>query len=267
MSPVIAYILLAASEAHSWDYFKGGDDWIGLCASGRSQSPIDLKDDEVEEISRENNMVSITFNIEPYMDMYEHSSFGGFIAYHNFGGIKYNSKELTVKNVHYHAPSEHTINGDLLDLEVHFFTADDSGQGYGFGVLFKVGDNENEFVQASIDSFKYQEDETFNTTWVIPNGLADNFYYYNGSITNPSNGDCSEIIVWTVFSDIFEISQEQLDFFNVMWKNNDTFAGGNGSNRNVQDLNGRTVYYYDDKDTESFGYRMALGFIMILALA
>lgn len=267
MSSLLAYILLSSLKVHSWDYFKGGDDWTGLCSTGKNQSPIDLKDEDLVEINKENKLVSITFDIDTFKDTYEHSTSGGFVGHHKFGGIKYNSKALTVQNVHYHAPSEHSINGDLLDLEIHFFTADDSEQGYGFGVLFEVGEKENEFVKASIDSFKSNSDKTFDTTWLIPNGLADNFYYYNGSITNPSYGDCSEIIIWTVFSSVVEISQEQLDFFNDMWKNNDTFAGGLGSNRVVQDLNGRTVYYYDDKDTESFGYITTLSTLLLVVFS
>lgn len=255
-------VILSIIQVYSWDYFQGGKDWTGKCATGKNQSPINLKNEILTYIDKTSDIASIEFDLEgTFTSSFTLSEEGNFVITKKISEIIFNSAKVSVKNIHYHSPSEHSIEGDLQDLELHFFSADTSGQGYGFAVFFNVGENENKFVQASIDSYVKETDQYFDTTWLVENGKLDNFYLYDGSITNPHSGDCSEIIIWTVISEPLEISQDQLDFFDDLWKNNDTFAGGRGSNRVIQKLNGRTVYYYSDSDSESSAGYLAIGLV------
>jgi len=66
-------------------------------------------------------------------------------------------------------------------------------------------------------------------------------YHYQGSLTTPP---CSEVVEWLVLNDPEPMSQAQFDIFNKRWAGNATFARGNGNNRVVQPLNGRTIYFY-----------------------
>ena len=69
----------------------------------------------------------------------------------------------------------------------------------------------------------------------------DKLYHYEGSLTTPP---CSEIVDWIVVNDPQPISVEQLNLLNSFWGDNEHFnkTTGNGNNRLVQPLNGRTVY-------------------------
>ena len=265
MAHRVAFLMLSVLQVHSWDYFEGGKDWTGVCETGKNQSPIDLSDKVLTHVDETNDIPSIHFDLDgTFETTFEHTGTGAFVNYKKFGLIKFDSKKIYVKNIHYHAPSEHSINGKLLDLELHFFSADSSGQGYGFAVLFEVGNKENKFVEASIQSYKEGKDQYFDTTWLVENEKLNNFYHYDGSITDPSTGDCSEIIIWTIISEPVEISQEQLDFFDDKWKNNKTFAGGNGRNRVIQDLNDRKVYFYSESDSESSAGYLAISLLGLL---
>ena len=67
----------------------------------------------------------------------------------------------------------------------------------------------------------------------------DDYFSYNGSLTTPP---CTEGIKWSVMNKIQTISPEQLVEFTSLLADDPTFAGGNGSNRLVQDVNDRTIY-------------------------
>lgn len=242
-------LMLSSFSVYSWNYVNGGEDWTGLCASGNNQSPIDLQDNILTHIDSSHEIVSIKFALNgAFATTFIHSKVGSFINFSVFGTIQVNSAKITIRNMHYHAPAEHPINGHHHDLEFHFFGSDEQNNNFGFGVFLEVGKKPNKFVQASIDSYVGGFDQYIDTNWLVENGKLDNFYFYNGSVTNPAYGDCSEIVTWTVIKEPLDISQEQLDFFNNLWEHNKTFAGGHGSNRKVRPLNGRTVYFYSDSN-------------------
>ena len=72
----------------------------------------------------------------------------------------------------------------------------------------------------------------------------DIIYRYEGSLTAPimpELGHCSENVAWHIIPTPIPISQQQVDDFNRIWKDNPEFAKGNGNNRPVQDLNGRLI--------------------------
>lgn len=103
------------------------------------------------------------------------------------------------------------------------------------------------------------------------------FWSYNGSLTTPP---CTEGIKWSVLSEIQPISEAQLAYFTSIWKDNDSFASGNGNNRKVQPLNDRELNMSWNQDVHSddnleaaaitLGVLFALvtvGLIVVLVLA
>ena len=149
-----------------------------------------------------------------------------------------------------HAPSEHTINGYLYDLELHIVHKNESAQSLSvIGIFFdmkKGGNQSNWFMEQLLTGYDAQDDHG----WTVPkldvkklvDGLNNNrIYHYEGSLTTPP---CSEIVEWIVVDDPQSISKEQLDFFTSRWAGDFKFAQGFGNNRVVQPLNGRTIYYH-----------------------
>ena len=67
----------------------------------------------------------------------------------------------------------------------------------------------------------------------------ETYYAYNGSLTTPP---CTQGIKWNVIADIQPISDAQLEAFTRHYAGNFTYAFGNGNNREIMPLEGRTVY-------------------------
>lgn len=66
------------------------------------------------------------------------------------------------------------------------------------------------------------------------------YWAYYGSLTIPP---CTEGIHWHILEQVQPISKCQLERFTALWSENPTYAEGYGNNREIQQLNGRTLYY------------------------
>ena len=147
------------------------------------------------------------------------------------GGLTLAGTEYDLVQFHFHAGSEHTLDGEQYPFEVHFVHASDAGELAVVGVFFEDGeaepalepiwanlpDGEGEAaLDAAVDANAFLPDET--TAW-----------RYAGSLTTPP---CSEGVAWTVFADPITLSSDQLAGFTARY---------DGNYRPVQPLNDRTV--------------------------
>lgn len=115
---------------------------------------------------------------------------------------------------HFHAPSEHAIEGVLKDAEVHIVHANSDGTLAVLGVLFEVsGTVENDFMKTVIESYTTAnlDGEDVNLKDFVEGRAASagvtavtaldltKFWSYDGSLTTPP---CSEGVVWTVLQTV-----------------------------------------------------------------
>jgi carbonic anhydrase len=114
-----------------------------------------------------------------------------------------------------HAPSEHTIDGYLYDLELHIVHKNEKATELSvIGIFFDIkkgGNQSNWFLEQLLEGSK-EADKDGN--WKAPkldikklvDGLNNRkFYHYEGSLTTPP---CSEIVQWIVVDDPQSISLE-----------------------------------------------------------
>ena len=246
---VVLLSLLAVSLADggSYTYNQNGADWTGDCATGQSQSPIDLDSPKFVKIEDGYQPIRIDyaptklFAVEKYNSIYKVSgSFGTLTAVNvdRTANFTYSSAQF-----HFHAPSEHSVGGDLYPVElhiVHVLTSSPYPNPLRYavlGVLFQEGAH-NPALQQYITS---------NSTTIDLGALFGNrnylesYYMYKGSLTTPP---CTEAVNWYVSSTILPASKEQIDFFRSMWEDDPHFADGKGNNREIMPLNGRELLYY-----------------------
>lgn len=147
------------------------------------------------------------------------------------GGISY-----TLEQFHFHAQSEHTINGVRYPLETHLVHKSASGNLVVVSVLFETG-AENAFLSQFSDNLPasknspYSSTNTLNPQDLIPAGAG--YYTYNGSLTTPP---CSEIATWFVLKTPLQASAAQLANFKKILKDN---------YRPIQALNGRQILSFN----------------------
>ena len=183
------------------------------------------------------------------------------------------AKQFEPLQFHMHAPSEHTIDGYLYDLELHIVHKNEQATELSvIGIFFDIkkgGNQSNWFLEQLLEGNKEADQ---NGNWKAPkldikklvDGLNNRkIYHYEGSLTTPP---CSEIVQWIVVDDPQSISLEQLNFFRNKWSNNFAFARGFGNNRAVQPINGRTIYYHSSalSLTQSFIALIATSVILFM---
>jgi carbonic anhydrase len=121
------------------------------------------------------------------------------------------TSRYTLLQFHFHAPSEHRINGQLADAELHPVHQNALGELAVVGVLLKI-DNKNANplfdqimsgapvgVAASTENNLGGE---INAKDLLPKGKSS-YYTYTGSLTTPP---CTEGVNWYVLSNTGAIS-------------------------------------------------------------
>ena len=87
------------------------------------------------------------------------------------------------------------------------------------------------------------------------------FFRYHGSLTTPG---CNEIVVWTLFKDPIEISQEQLNM--IRKTKYDNMKTNTNNYRPVQDINGRKIYDSSSPDKKRINFLFLTGTFLIANL-
>jgi carbonic anhydrase len=142
-------------------------------------------------------------------------------------------EKFTLRQYHFHTPSENQINGHTFPLEAHFVHSKEDGDLAVVAVMFKVG-KENPALPPLIDAMPKQENQqvTINRQVNLRDLFPEDLHYYrfSGSLTTPP---CSEGIRWLVLKQPVSLSQAQLDAFKQALKTT--------NNRPLQHLNGRMI--------------------------
>ncbi|WP_054655524.1 carbonic anhydrase family protein [Lentilactobacillus kisonensis] len=141
-------------------------------------------------------------------------------------------RPFAFQQVHFHAPSEHVIDGKHDPLEVHLVHQNAIGQLAVVALMVQVGAADPVFQQI-ITSF--HAGTTASTNSQIDQWLPDRpvGFHYLGSLTTPP---LTEGVEWLVVTNPkVTISETQLDWFKQQFR---------FDNRQVQALNGRKVERY-----------------------
>lgn len=139
--PLLLLTLVALAYSATWNYNSNGADWTGTCASGTSQSPINLPTSSMSLVdggaafSFDSNSFSGT---RTYSDGYK-LIVNDFNIMHTTTNINSKVQDWTSAQFHFHAPAEHEVDGTLHAAEVHFvhFNDDGSGNAMVIGVIFE----------------------------------------------------------------------------------------------------------------------------------
>ncbi len=213
-----------AAQPHPvhWGYSgsSGPEHWhrldprFKLCGSGQRQSPIDIKE-------------GIRVDLEPIRFDYRPTSFHIVDNGHSIeakvssGSMSVAGKTYDLFSIHFHRPSEETVNGRRFELSAHLMHKSDDGALAVVAVLMEKGP-ENPFVQILWNHLPLEKNMVVGVanTMIDPMSFlpADrNYYTYMGSLTTPP---CTEGVLWLVLKQPVPVSQEQIDIFSRFYPNN-----------------------------------------------
>jgi carbonic anhydrase len=127
--------------------------------------------------------------------------------------LSIDGEQYSLLQFHFHAHSEHAVNGEYKPLEMHLVHKSDAGALAVVGVFFDVG-AENAALSSVFDTMgSATSDPAALASDVNPSELlpeAKDGWTYAGSLTTPP---CTEGVKWHVLSHSLELSAEQLEDF------------------------------------------------------
>jgi carbonic anhydrase len=220
------------------------------CAEGRNQSPIDLGGFVDAKLPRLdltyssvgvailNNGHAIQVNYakgsQLHADGHVHAPYASMVHYAPGSSLKHDGRTFELKQFHFHAPSEHTLNGKSFPMEMHLVHADADGHLAVVGVLMAEGPADNPVVaklwaQMPVKAGdKSSLEAKVNVADLLPK--SKDYYRYSGSLTTPP---CSEGVRWYVLKQSIPVSKRQIEAFRK--------AVGSANNRPPQPVNARAV--------------------------
>ena len=212
-------------------------DWI-LCAEGREQSPVDLAN------AAKIDLPQVAIHMPSDQDVEVMNQEGVIDALDNGHTIQINTRGTERMSVgdqtyalvqfHFHAPSEHTLDGEHFPMEMHLVHQAEDDSLAVVGVLVEEG-AENPGIAPLWEQLP--RGSGTETTLQIPAEFAEQLFsgdptgvfHYRGSLTTPP---CSEGVSWYVRRTPTQLSKDQIAAFTAVYDHN---------NRPVQALNDRTL--------------------------
>lgn len=207
-----------------WSYEgeEGPENWGILstnweaCSLGNAQSPINITD--ATPIDLQNIVINYG---ETALNIFNN---GHTIQVNIDEGssIVYNEIEYKLLQFHFHHPSEHLIDGEPADMEIHFVHASASGNLAVIGVMLEASDATNDAYTSIFEHLPAEQSEPtamegMNLTLSDLLPETTTYYTYNGSLTTPP---CSEIVRWLVMTEPVTLTAEQTEAFGAIFENN-----------------------------------------------
>jgi len=223
-------------EVHwSYDGENGPQNWgklkpeFNLCAIGKRQSPIAIRDD-----------FTLLGPAEPIRFMYTPSRGSVVNNGHTIqvdlqgeNSIIVRGSEYKLLQFHFHTPSEEMVNSKRYAMVAHLVHKNDAGQLAVVAVLMEPGEP-NPMIETVWTYLPLDTSDRVS----VPEGLIDmnkllppdqRYYQFIGSLTTPP---CTEGVLWMVLKQPLRISQAQFRVFTQLFPHNA---------RPVQPVNARPV--------------------------
>jgi carbonic anhydrase len=222
------------------------------CGTGMNQSPVDIRTDSVA-----------AYRGSPLLLRYESSE----LVVENTGHVvevliptgvndtlQINGDRYELVQYHFHAPSEHAVNGQLADVEGHFVHMNAQGVTAVIGVFYRLGFEPNELLDRILLSAPETAGEEVNAGEASPAEMfqhirdvratgggpvqVHSFYAYDGSLTTPG---CTQNVRWSVLEDGGGVSHAAVTRFHEVIARFPNYDGYPNNNRPLQPLNGRVI--------------------------
>ena len=239
--PLIPYhslhLLLHSNENEGWSYSgsTGPQFWADLhdeyiaCSQGKEQSPVALHNEDASDEGKWS--LDLDYNETDFSIENNGHTIQANVGDHSSNKLIVNGTDYKLAQFHFHSQSEHTLDDDYYEMELHLVHQDEEDNLAVLGVLIEEGEK-NETLANMWDVIPETEgeaDETIslNPSELVPKDLST--FQYHGSLTTPP---CSDHVKWSVSDTSISMSAEQLQTFQQIYPDN---------HRPIQDLGDREI--------------------------
>lgn len=215
----------ATNKDHHIDY-DNQSDWE--FSAGKMQSPIDIPTSSAEKVSSDSGAIVLNYSKE----ITKAENNGHSIQISDSGTAEINGRNFDLTQFHFHAQSEHTVDGEHYPMEAHFVNTAQDGRIAVIGVFFKEGAANKGFQEVLDDVNNEATNPITDIDTMLPANKS--YYHYLGSLTTPP---LNENVEWYVMKNPVEVSKEQIETFKKLYSHN---------NRDTQPLNDRVILDYTE---------------------
>ncbi|XP_066603323.1 carbonic anhydrase 2-like isoform X2 [Prorops nasuta] len=265
-APLLFLILgLCLVQSKEWSYEgeNGPENWPGVCVIGENQSPIDIVTDDLSRADL-GRLKFIKYDVQ-YEANITNTGHSVQIDLNNneelvVPRIETTTSTYILKQMHFHWPAEHTVDGKHDALEVHFVHYDKQYNNFSEALkhssgivvvasLFELHTHDNH------DLTPILEGVVTVTPWVGPSTAIMNlkfmplvllpkdhttYYRYKGSLTTPN---CLESVLWFVLTEKLTVSDTQINIFKNLQSSKGSLSF---NNRPIQKTGCRKVQHHLD---------------------
>lgn len=208
---------MSTQDLHAhWDYLgvENPSHWGTLskeyrtCETGNRQSPINIT---MTHHGEHHQQLLFHYNTSQLHEMNN----GHTIQVSHVSGcrVDLNDRKFKLRQFHFHAPSEHHIEGKAFPMEMHLVHQDELGHVLVIAVMMKT-----DAIQSVLSKlWKWLPEQSekevsipleLSLTDILPTNTSH--YTYSGSLTTPP---CTEGVQWIVLKEPMHVTQEDVDQF------------------------------------------------------
>jgi len=215
-----------AAGGNPLDY-QHQDRWVGVL--DHAQSPIDIVTRDVKPAQANEPRAIELQHVQSDVGSTQDTGHAvQFNTHRTEATIR--GRHVRLQQLHFHDPSEHTIDGRHFPLEGHFVFAAQDGRLAVVAVMYEAG-AANSAIGPILDDLATAREappqRTLKIRALLPAKLG--YYHYLGSLTTPP---LTQNVEWYVLRQPVTMSTSQLEALETRYPRN---------NRAIQPLNGRPV--------------------------
>lgn len=229
---------MAANPTTSWSYHgdSAPEHWAILApeyatCNGANQTPINI----INSIDAQLPNLNIDYRSHAHTILNNGHTIQ--VDYVDGSSIQVDGERFTLKQMHFHTPSENHIEGKSFPMELHLVHANAAGALAVIGVMFEYG-QEHPQLKPLWQNMPTKHHQTvvldtkqpISAQTFLPN--QQDYYRFSGSLTTPP---CSEGVRWLVMKKPLQASKNQIQQFDKVM--------GSHTNRPLQPLNGRIIVH------------------------
>lgn len=245
-----------------FNYFQGGADWTthDCGTTTQQQSPINIQENPTDNstfltVSEADNFGPVTVQNDYIGENFILRDAFGTLQFFVMAGSGYyeippvysTNRILLMFNVL--APAENLFNGYRYPLEIHLYYALSTPmRTLEVMSIMAIWFEESEVGNPVLDQIIQRGD--FDLRPLFPeSGVLDDYFYYTGSESRPFPLCYINEGIY-IPNYVLGATREQIDYFNNMYMNNSTFAGGRGNIRDIQPIRFPVYHFISNNRTQ-----------------